>query len=261
MEPSGSVPEKIPLQERQLGFAAHIRDPGCAPRPQDVDARRMNVYCELFYNNVEGLLATTFPVLREITDARRWHAMVRDFFARHRARTPRFLELSREFLSYLETERIGEEGDPPFLLELAHYEWVELELAVAEATLDLGPADFAADPLNRPLAVSPLARNLSYRFPVHRISAEWVPDAEAPTHLLVYRDRHDEIGFLEANAVSARLVALLEEHPGTTARGPLERIAAELAHPAPDEVVRAGLAILHELVQRDIVIVIEQEWT
>ena len=255
MRRSGSAPEQASFLERQLAFAAHIRNPEHAPRPQDVDARRMGVYCELFYNNIEGLLATTFPVLREITEDCRWHGMVRDFFARHRAATPRFLELSREFLSYLAAERVADEADPPFLLELAHYEWVELELGVAEGDVHGGPSDAGDDLLQQTLAVSPLVRNLSYRFPVHRISAEWSPQSEQPTHLLVYRDRHDAVGFLELNAVSARMVQLIEAQPGVTARAVLEQVAAELAHPEPAQVVRAGLEVVRDLVRRDVLIV------
>lgn len=252
----GSAPERASFLERQLQFAAHIRDPERVPRPQDVDARRMNVYCELFYNNIEGLLANTFPVLREITEERRWHNLVRDFFARHRAETPRFLELSREFLFFLEHERAPDRADPPFLLELAHYEWVELELGVAEADVRFNTVD-PRDLSQGSLTLSPLARNLSYRFPVHRVSAQWAPDGEAPTHLLVCRDRDDEIGFLELNAVSARLIALIAGHPCEAARNVLEQIAAEIAHPEPEQVVRAGLEVLHDLVWRDIVIVTE----
>lgn len=251
----GNAPEEGSLLARQLQFAAHIRDPGRVPRPHDVDARRMRVYCELFYNNIESLLATTFPVLHEVTEERRWHATVRDFFARHRARTPCFHELAREFLSYLEQERIPEPDDPPFLLELAHYEWVELELGLAETEVAFGTADAVGDLSQARLAVSPLVRNLSYRFPVHRISADWLPRSVDPTHLLVYRDRRDAIGFIELNAVSARLVQLIEAHPGRTGQAALQQVAAELAHPEPQQVMQAGLEVLRDLGRRDVLTV------
>ena len=107
----------------QYAFARHIRDPENAAAPADVEARRMAIYCDLFYNNVESFIANSFPVLRRITPDDRWHAMLRDYFSRHRARTPLFPKMPQEFLHYLEHER-DTEGDPQFLLELAHYEWM-----------------------------------------------------------------------------------------------------------------------------------------
>ena len=93
-----SRPEFI---QRQYDFAAHIRDPEHAPAPPDVEDRRMAIYRELFYNNVEGFLSNTFPVLREIYDDSHWHAMVRDYFSHHQSQTPLFLEIPREFLGWL----------------------------------------------------------------------------------------------------------------------------------------------------------------
>ena len=84
--------------QRQYAFAAHIRDPERNPRPEDVEERRMKIYRELFYNNVEDFIASTYPVLRQITPDERWHAMIRDYFATHLSHTPLFAEMPREFL-------------------------------------------------------------------------------------------------------------------------------------------------------------------
>ena len=86
---------------RQYEFAAHIRDPENRPAPQDVEDRRMAIYRELFYNNVEGFIANSFPVLRSLLEDTAWHAMIRDYFSSHRAQTPYFLEIPREFLAWL----------------------------------------------------------------------------------------------------------------------------------------------------------------
>mgnify|MGYP006138349625 CR=1 FL=1 len=73
-----------------------------------------------------------------------WRALVRDFYREFRAGTPLFPELPREFIQYLQ-ERGDGRGDPPWLLELAHYEWVELALSVAPA-LDERLADPRSEP-------------------------------------------------------------------------------------------------------------------
>ena len=249
-------PAEMPdFLRRQYEFAAHIRDPERHPGPADVEDRRMAIYRELFFNNVEGFLANSFPVLRSLLDEAAWTALVRDFYARHRCHTPLFLEIPREFLHYLEQEREAREEDPPFLYELAHYEWLELALSVAE---DPEP-DTGVDPDGDLLAghprLSPLAWAFRYAYPVHRIGPDFQPDTPVPegVFLLVYRDPGDEVHFLELNPVSARLFALLRDEPGITGRRALERIAGELGHPEPGVVLKGGLDILSRWRDRGIV--------
>ena len=242
--------------QRQYDFAAHIRDPEHAPAPPDVEDRRMAIYRELFYNNVEGFLSNTFPVLREIYDDRHWHAMVRDYFSHHQSQTPLFLEIPREFLGWLESTRSTQEGDPPFLYELAHYEWVELALSISEESCKRDDIDPQGDLLAGIPVLSPLAWHLSYRFPVHEISPNNQPTqpADSNTYLVVYRDRNDDMGFMLINPVSKRLLELIDENNDESGEQLLNRIAQEMSHPQPGVVVNGGMAILKELADRDIIL-------
>lgn len=251
--PSPDPPEFI---RKQYEFAAHIRDPEVNPRPVGIEERRMAIYRELFYNNIQGFLAENFPVLRQIMPDRHWHAMARDFLARHLSHTPLFSEVGQEFLAYLQEERGEIDGDPPFLLELAHYEWVELALGISDDDTDLPAADPNGDLFTGIPVHSPVAWNLSYRFPVHRISPQLQPSepGEQPTHLVVYRDRSDGVRFLEINAVTQRLIQLLKENPDWTGREAVNRIAEELNHPQPQVVIQAGRDLLQELRGKDILI-------
>ena len=63
--PAAPVPERSGADTRRA-FAARVRAPRSAPLPDGVDARRMQVYEELCYSNVEGLLAGAFPVIRSL---------------------------------------------------------------------------------------------------------------------------------------------------------------------------------------------------
>lgn len=244
----------LEFQKQQARFTAHLRDPANVPAPDGIEDRRLNIYRELFYNNIEGFLANAFPVLRAVTDDTRWHAMVRDFFARHRNTDPLFNGLAQEFLRYLEDERGVVDGDPPFVTELAHYEWVELALSVAEDVLSPALADPNGDLLEAAPLVSPLAWTLAYSYPVHRISPEFQPtepDA-APTFLIVYRSRQDEVKFTEINAVTARLMELIEAQPQATGREHLVAIAAELGM-AAESLIAPGHEMLLGLRARDVV--------
>lgn len=230
---------------RQYAFAAHIRDPHNNPAPADIEDRRLGIYRELFFNNVEGFLSSSFPVLKRLYAEQDWLALARDFFARHHCHSPLFLEIPREFLAYLDNERGRRDSDPPFLRELAHYEWVELALSVAEDT-DSGAVDPHGDLLAGQPLLSALAWPLVYQYPVHRIRPDFrlAQPESAPVYLLVYRDSSDEVGFLELNPVSARLFALLQEQTGRSGLTLLQQIAGELQHPQPEVVVAGGNTLL-----------------
>ncbi len=242
------------FQQTQYRFAAHIRDPERHPGPEGIEDRRMKIYRDLIYNNIESFVASGFPVLRSLMNDADWHLMMRDFVSRHQSHTPYFLEISEEFLRYLQ-----EECDClpklPFVVELAHYEWVELALDVSpeEIPANLGRnGDLMTD---RPL-VSPLAWRLSYQFPVHRISPAYQPlsPPEQPTYIVVYRNRDDQVKFLEANAVTVRLLQLLDDGADMTGEAALRQIAAELGGDNAEAVLAFGEQTLVQLWQLDILV-------
>ncbi|MFQ5635697.1 MAG: DUF2063 domain-containing protein [Gammaproteobacteria bacterium] len=234
--------------ERQVEFAAHIRDPDRHPAPADVEDRRMQIYRDLFFNNISNFLANCFPVLRSCFEDEDWAALMRDFYRDHASRTPLFTKLSKEFLTYLAEEREPQSGDLPFLWELAHYEWVETELDMSPDPVADDDVDPEGDLLeNRPV-LSPLARGLSYRYAVNEIDKDHRPTepAPAPVHFLVYRTAEEKTKFIKLNAVSARLFGLIDTRPELTGRQAVNVIVDELQHPQPDTVIEGGLAILRK---------------
>lgn len=245
-----NTPNRPDFIRQQYAFAAYIRDPKQFPCPQGIEMRRMAVYRECFYNNVETFIANTYPVLRKIFVEDRWHAMVQDYFANHLAQTPLFPEISREFLKYLEQERKPQPDDPPFLLELAHYEWVELALSLLDEKIDTNAIDPAGDLLEGIPVISPLAWVLSYGFPVHKISPTFQPqqaDEANPTHLVVFRDSTFDIHFIEINSTTANLLQRITHNTKQSGRAILQQITVEMNHPQPDMIVTYGEQLMKQL--------------
>jgi len=230
---------------RQLDFAAHIRNPDVHPRPGDVEPRRMQIYLDLFYNNIESFLAGAFPVAKRTLGDERWHVLARDFVHRHASTAPYFLEISQEFLTFLAED--GPTGVPPWLLELCHYEWVELALSVAEEDIPAEGIDPEGDLLIGEPVVSPLVWKLAYHYPVHHIGPDFQPDAPGatPTQLVVYRRRDDRVKFM---VVTPLTMALLDElEAGGTGREALDRLAARAPGLDADTMQQEGLATLERL--------------
>ena len=244
------------LKEIQFAFTAHLRDPENNPAPDAIEDRRMGIYRELFYNNVEGFLHKGFPVIRSIYNDEDWHRMVRDFFSRHKSQSPYFLEISQEFLTYLQDEREPQPEDPAGLLELAHYEWVELALTVADETIELDKLDPNGDLLTGHPVLSPIAWSLAYQFPVHKMGPDFLPEQapEQPSYLVVYRNRNDKVKFMELNLVTARLLYLLEEDENLSGQQALDQITQEMNHPNPEVVINGGLSTLQELQSSGIIL-------
>ena len=241
----------------QAEFASHLRDPEGQPAPAGIEPRRLQIYRGLIFNNIAGFIRGGFPVLWSLLDETRANRLVRDFIVRHRAASPYFLEIGREFLEYLQEAFVPEPGDPDWLVELAHYEWVELALDVAETELPGAGIDRHGDLLQGSPVVSPLAWNLCYRYPVHRLGPAFQPAAPPPepTHLVVYRNRADQVRFLEINAVTARLLQLLlADDPPLTGEAALLAIATELGHGDPAALVAAGQGLLTELCGLEVIL-------
>lgn len=240
----------------QRRFAGHIRSPDSQPPPDGVEERRMAIYRRLFFNNLSSLLRQGFPVLYRCLGEQRWTRLVRQFLVEHRAETPLFPQLGHELVRFLAEGRTAEPEDPAFLVELAHYEWVEAALLFSDE--DAGPdlADPNGDLLAEVPVVSPLAWNLSYRFPVHRIGPDFQPSEPEPepTHLVVYRNRRDEVEFLKINAVTQRLLQLLKAGEQRSGLEVLRAIADELQHPKPDQVIAFGRGLLDDLRQRHVLV-------
>jgi hypothetical protein len=268
--PGGAAPETdglsagAALRAQQEAFAAYIRDPERTPPPPGVDVRRMQVYRDLFFNNVSRLLAGNFPVIRRIRgDA--WPALVRAFYRDHGCRTPLFPELPREFLRWLEDSGNHE----PWLPELAHYEWIELALQVCQAQgdevahdrleapgIDLAEAMLAGRPLR-----SPLAWPLAYAWPVHRIGPDFLPETPppAPTLLLLHRGDDGRVRFHALSPLAWRLLQRLEDAPELDGRAQLHALAAEAGHPADAAFIEQGVAMLLRWHREGIVIGVRQQ--
>ncbi|MEN4826325.1 putative DNA-binding domain-containing protein [Pseudomonas sp. P39-UII1] len=191
------------LREQQFTLARHLRDPGRHPPPPGIEERRLKVYRELFYGAIEGLLAGSFPVLRQTLGEPRWHARVRDFYANYRSQTPLFTQVAEAFIDYLQ----GIQADTPWQLELAHYEWVEAQLYLSDA--EDPPHDPQGDLLQGEPLLSCTARVLAYQWPVERIGPDFQPEQapELPTLLMVYRDASLQVRFSRLAPMAYRLLA------------------------------------------------------
>ena len=246
-------PDLPAFQQYQLAFTGHIRNPQQNKRPPGVEARRMKLYNELVYHNLESFLLACFPVLRKVLGKRKWSKLVREFLSAHRCSTPFFRQIPEEFVHYLQKERGVRAEDPTFLQDLAHYEWLELALSVSNEEINLAQINPDGDLLSGCPALNPVLALQSYAYPVHRISPRCKHERPEESHFAIFRNSENEVKFILLNSVSLRLLILLQS---TTLSGEvaLLRIASEMQHPNPQVVLDGGRDIMQSLRESQVIL-------
>lgn len=191
----------------QYQFASAIRNP-TQSHNLDIENRRLKIYQGLIFNTIQGFIDSAFPVLKRIYSSNDWLRIKQQFVANHQAQAPLFCQIAEEFVAYIKNEYEISESDPIFLAELAHYEWLELDISLRP----IEASERLIDDINtQSLYLSKSAEVVSYPFAVHQISPDNQPkivDSE-PTFLVVYRNWKKQVQFLKVNAVTAYLLDLI----------------------------------------------------
>ncbi|HEY6530271.1 MAG TPA: putative DNA-binding domain-containing protein [Cellvibrionaceae bacterium] len=219
-------PEKLNAQQR--AFLAYVRNPDRS-LPEGANERAMGIYADLVYRNIAGFIHQFFPVCTQVCEPQNWEALIRDFIAHHRCQTPYFLAIAEEFLQFLFTKPTSLAALPDYITELAHYEWVELALDVADIAQP-APAQTTADPWDSHWQLSPLAWCLAYQYPVHLIGPDNSSPAPSPSAFVVYRNAELEIKFIALTASSAQWLQTI--NADTTPRLALQKLLTVPLTPA-----------------------------
>ncbi|WP_338367253.1 putative DNA-binding domain-containing protein [uncultured Pseudoalteromonas sp.] len=241
--------------DTQNEFMAHIRAPQKNQKPKGIEDRRMAIYRDLFFNNIAGFLSSGFPVLKTLYSQAQWDKLVRAFFSEHDCQSPYFLDIAGEFINYLSSGYIMQEYDYPFMLELAHYEWIELDVSVAnEDTSELRLK--STELTSSALYLSSVARNLSYQYAVQHISTEYIPStpSEQPNYFVVYRDDDDDVQFLATNAMTALLLSIIESNAGIEFESICQQVLVHAPNFSEQQIAQGALSTLNAMSERGIIV-------
>jgi hypothetical protein len=251
--------ELADLQSRFTGF---LRDPSGTPMPDGLPPERMRVYQDLVFRNVQSLLASNFPVLEKITrGGGHWDALTQGFIRDHRAHTPHFPLLALEFLAYL--EKLDASPDKPeakiltrypFAQELAHYEWVELDVQIAP-TAAL-PKFTEPVTLSSRLTLNPTAHVLAYQYPVHQIGPDFQPtEAPAtPTFLAVYQNPRVQSEFILLTPMAALLLENVQQNGTCSTAHHIRILAQQHENLSEADLTNDVLEILEQLCDQGLIV-------
>ena len=221
--------------EIQHDLAEHIRN---GQHNAKFEQRRLAIYQELFFNNIEGFCANAFPVLKSILEDDVWKSWVRLFLVEAQNHSPFFVDIAEQFLGFLSEKAQEQEhnsfynktfeplASSPWLLELAHYEWVELHISVQEPpVLSNNCTEFLSSraPLETfNFSLAPSAMPLAYQFPVQSISPTNYMDVTPElTTLIVHQvlahersedsvDVSPNIAFVKTDVLTIHLLSFIQ---------------------------------------------------
>ena len=174
---------------------------------------RLLVYRDLVQSALEDPLPDCFPHTHRILEgADAWGDCVQAFIASRSIRSAYYRDINPAFVLWLADTGWGQDRWP-FLLQLAHFEHLELEVLCWPE--DPAPEGLSQEP--RPEAAarfSATARNLAYGWRVQESREEEPVPPEGAAHLFCYRDRNLEFETLDVDPhTSAFLARCLEGQP------------------------------------------------
>lgn len=171
---------------------------------------RWLLYRDLVRTALEDPLLDAFPITHALL-ARdgAWTWAVEAFLASRTVSSPYYRDVAPAFVAWLADSRWGQERWP-FLLQLAHYEVLELD--VVRHPDEPPPPGLLREPAaDRVAVLDPAARNVAYGFAVQAATVEAPEPPAACAWLLCHRDREGAFRVLELTAHVSALLARSQE--------------------------------------------------
>jgi hypothetical protein len=247
-----------------LSYQTELRDALFASDPPDTafaalgaNPERWKVYRRMVRSRLADSVEHGFERLAAVVGSDRFGEMVALFLAESPPRSLYLRDVPGEFLQYLERNRdrlTQAYALPAYALDLARYEWAELETAYSfeeTSAAQVGPLDMNGVPV-----LAPAHRLLDLGYPVHRIGTDAHDETmqAAPFSLCLYRDvKTHEVEVLELTPVTASMLSLMQRRSSTL---------AEIVRTAADEVgatvdvafVEALSTLLADLIERGVLL-------
>lgn len=197
------------------------------------------VYHDLIKNNIEGTLIKGFPLAHALLSQEQWQTVVEDFFLNGHSTSPFLWKLPKAFLSFVKKKKYQKRWNIPFLDELLHFEWIEIELFMQK---DI-PLKLKKDLLY----LNPEGKLLHYNYPVfEKLSIENPPPAGSYT---LFGYRHPDTCQVHFISLSPLFALALQQLSLTPMRGEdlITQVAAPFGAPFLSNALEASRPFFQDL--------------
>lgn len=205
----------MPLAETIGGFVAFCRSPNKG------GSKRELLYSKLIYRKFEQVLKRAFPITAHLLQEELWTRAVKEFVAYHDSSTPFLWQMPRAFLDFICKNQWKEKLDLPFLEELLHFEWIEIEIFM----MPNGPYQ---NPQGNFLYLNPDSCIVNYSYPVFEKKKFPRPMLKGNYSLFVFRHMESgEVHFISLSPLFQYVLQSLQEKP-SAAKDLLKEVGKQL---------------------------------
>jgi uncharacterized protein len=247
-----------------LSYQAELRDALFAPDPPDSAFARLGsqlarwkVYRRMVRSRLSETIEHGFERLVSAIGIDPFRKIVARFLAEAPPRSHYLRDVPGEFLQFFEQNRdalMRAYALPAYALDLARYEWAELETAYSFE--ETGSSEVGPLAMDRIAVLSPAHRLVDLAYPVHRIDTaghDATLEAE-PFSLCLYRDaKSHEVAVLELTPVTRAMLALMERR-SLTLTEIVRNAAVQVGATIDVPFVEALSTLLADLVERGVLL-------
>ena len=145
-------------------------------------------YRRLVYNVIKDTLKTAFPMTIELIGKKRWKKSVAYFFENHKCQTPQIWKLPFEFYEFYLNNNFPFKKKYPFILDLLHYEWLEIEVFMME-DLPIAKFNTQGDIRKDILIPNPEIKILPIQYPFHLKKVKQISEEDRGQYFVtIHRD-------------------------------------------------------------------------
>lgn len=204
---------KESTHQHQTSLATYCRT-GCYENIPGVNEKHVKQYRRLVYNVIDDTLSTAYPLSKKLLLEEEWNTLVQDFFSSVNCSSPQIWTMPRELVEFLEDSDYVLVQKYPFLVELLHFEWLEIEVYMMEDA-PVVPYKVEGDFQVETLYLNPELRILALSYPVHTKVAKEIDEADKGQYFVTVH-RHPMNGkaiFTEVNYAHLLLIDSLMQQP------------------------------------------------
>lgn len=237
------------------------------PQKAEHDARGLKLYASLIEMGRMDLMSSIYPCIKQLL-GKKFRDLVLAYYETMPPTHYNLNQSAKDFARYIadHEEKLIERH--PFIVELAEFEWVELEVMELRTNKELraaeqnnGGSDSAEDFAGASPRLAEVTYLRAYKYPVMSISRALLDSEKLPrrvkkeaTWMAIYRDMETHnCRFYELSEISFELLRAIQNNKGIT-YGDLIRQAVSLSKNNPEDTVNDFLTLVEDLKESSLLI-------
>lgn len=133
---------------------------------QNINEKGIRYYRQLIFNIIFDTVTNAYPLLTDFFGEEKMRTLVHDFFSEHYCQTPQVWQMPKEFKDYIIECRTSLIQEHPFLPDLLHFEWMEIELFMMPDEI-MPSFTRQGNIYKNKLVINPEMQILHLNYPVH----------------------------------------------------------------------------------------------